>query len=204
MEAEYVAACEAAKEVVWLKKFLTDLEIVPNMHLSITLRCDNSSAVANSREPRSHKRGKHIERKYHLIGEIVHQGDVTVTKISFEQNLADPFTKALTNKVFESHLHGWIYIITQQTLCPTRNTYWQSITELQQTKAVCEAPKTQSLPGKCVKHFGKDTPSTTNVYKLYDVVEPAQHSHRLCHSGARPTLTTTSLSRSSLNVNNII
>ena len=48
MEAEYVAACEAAKEVVWLKKFLTDLEVVPNMHLPITLYCDNSGAVANS------------------------------------------------------------------------------------------------------------------------------------------------------------
>ncbi|TYK23858.1 gag/pol protein [Cucumis melo var. makuwa] len=61
MEAEYVAACEAVKEAVWLKKFLTDLEVVPNMHLPITLYCDNSGAVANSREPRSHKRGKNIE-----------------------------------------------------------------------------------------------------------------------------------------------
>ena len=71
MEAEYVAACEAAKEAVWLRKFLNDLEIVPNMELPITLYCDNSGAVANSKEPRSHKRGKHIERKYHLIQEIV-------------------------------------------------------------------------------------------------------------------------------------
>ncbi|TYJ98103.1 gag/pol protein [Cucumis melo var. makuwa] len=67
MEAEYVATCEAAKEAIWLKKFLTYLEIFPNMHLSITLYCDNSGIAANSREPRSHKRGKHIERKYHLI-----------------------------------------------------------------------------------------------------------------------------------------
>ncbi|TYK05437.1 retrovirus-related pol polyprotein from transposon tnt 1-94 [Cucumis melo var. makuwa] len=106
MEAEYVAACEAAKEAVWIKKFLTDLEVVPNMHLPITLYCDNSGAVANSREPRSHKRRKHIERMYHLIREIVHRGDVTVTKISSEQNMVDLFTKALTAKVFESHLHG--------------------------------------------------------------------------------------------------
>ncbi|TYJ96817.1 gag/pol protein [Cucumis melo var. makuwa] len=68
MEAEYVAACEAAKEAVWLKKFLTDLEVVPNMHLPITLFCDNSGAVENSRELRSNKRGKHIKRKYHLLG----------------------------------------------------------------------------------------------------------------------------------------
>ncbi|KAA0037365.1 retrotransposon gag protein [Cucumis melo var. makuwa] len=48
----------------------------------------------------------------------------------------------------------------------------------------------------------KGTPSTTNVYKLYDVVEPAQHSHRLCRSGIRPALTTASLSQSTLNINN--
>ncbi|TYK23767.1 gag/pol protein [Cucumis melo var. makuwa] len=106
MEVKYVAACEAAKEAVWLKKFLTDLEVVPNMQLPITLYCDNSGAVANSREPRSHKHGKHIERKYHLIRKIVHRGDVTVTKISSEENMADPFIKALTAKMFESHLHG--------------------------------------------------------------------------------------------------
>ena len=30
MEAEYVAACEAAKEAVWLRQFLIDLEVVPS------------------------------------------------------------------------------------------------------------------------------------------------------------------------------
>jgi len=104
MEAEYVAACEAAKESVWLRKFLTDLEVVPNMHLPVTLYWDNSGAVANSKEPRSHKRGKHIERKYRLIREIVQRGDVIVTQIVSEHNIADPFTKPLTAEVFEGHL----------------------------------------------------------------------------------------------------
>ena len=81
-EGEYVAACKAANEAVCLRKFLTNLEIVPNMHLSITLYCDNSGAVANLREPRSHKQGKHIKRKYHLIRKIVHCGDVVVIQIS--------------------------------------------------------------------------------------------------------------------------
>src|ERR1051325_9452532 len=106
MEAEYVAACEAAKEAVWLRKFLIDLEVVPDMQLPITLYCDNSGAVANSKEPRSHKRGKHIERKYHLIREIVHRGDVIVTQIPSADNHADPFTKPLTAKVFEGHLES--------------------------------------------------------------------------------------------------
>ena len=30
MEAEYIAALEAAKEAVWLKNFLMNLEVVPS------------------------------------------------------------------------------------------------------------------------------------------------------------------------------
>ena len=106
MEAEYVVACEAVKEAVWLHKFLSDLEVVPDMDKPITLYCDNSGAVANSKEPRSHKRGKHIERKYHLIREIVQRGDVTVTKVASQDNHADPFTKTLPAKVFMGHLES--------------------------------------------------------------------------------------------------
>ena len=107
MEAEYVAACEAAKEAVWLRKFLVCLEVVPEADKPMTLYCDNSGAVANSKEPRSHKRSKHIERKYHLIREIVQRGDVIVTKIPTLENLADPFTKTLASKVFDGHIDSF-------------------------------------------------------------------------------------------------
>ena len=36
-----------------------------------------------------------------MIREIVQHGDVEVKKISTVDNLADPFTKALANKVFD-------------------------------------------------------------------------------------------------------
>ena len=80
------------------------MEVVPNMEKPLVLYCDNSGAMANSKEPRSHKRGKHIERKYHLIRENVHRGDVAVMKIASEQNLTDPFTKTLPERVFTGHL----------------------------------------------------------------------------------------------------
>ncbi|KAK0573671.1 hypothetical protein LWI29_011808 [Acer saccharum] len=106
MEAEYVAACEAAKEAVWLRQFLIDLEVVPSANKQITIYCDNSGAVANSKEPRSHKRGKHIERKYHVLREIVQRSDVTITKIASAENLVDPFTKALPQKSFDGYLEN--------------------------------------------------------------------------------------------------
>ena len=95
MEAEYIAASEAAKEAVWLKNFPLDLGVVPSAQSAITLYCNNSGAVANAKEPRSHKRGKHIERNYHLIREIVSRGDTVVSQIASEDNLVDPFTKGL-------------------------------------------------------------------------------------------------------------
>ena len=106
MEAENIASCEEAKESVWLKKFYIDLEVVPNMEKPLVLYCDNGGAVEKSKEPRSHKRGKHIERKYHLIREIIHRGDVAIMKIVSEQNLAVPFTKTLPERVFTGHLEG--------------------------------------------------------------------------------------------------
>ena len=94
METEYIAASEAAKEAIWLKNFLLDLGVVPSAQLAITLYCDNSGAIVNSKEPMSHKRGKHIERKYHLIREIVSRGNVVVSQIASEDNLADPLQRA--------------------------------------------------------------------------------------------------------------
>ena len=68
---QYVAACEATKEAVSLYMLLIHLEVVSNMDKPLTLYCDNCGVVINSKEPKSHKRGKHIKQKYHLIREIV-------------------------------------------------------------------------------------------------------------------------------------
>uniref|UniRef100_A0A7N2KPD3 Retrovirus-related pol polyprotein from transposon tnt 1-94 n=1 Tax=Quercus lobata TaxID=97700 RepID=A0A7N2KPD3_QUELO len=100
------AACEAAKEAVWLKKFLSDLGVVRMEQVPITLFCDNSGAVTKSKDPRNHKKVKHIERKYHIIQDIVARGDVVVAKIESANNLADRFTRALPQRTFESHLEG--------------------------------------------------------------------------------------------------
>ena len=87
------------------KEFPVGLGVVPLAQSTITLYCDNSGAVANAKEPRSHKRGKHIERKYHLIREIVSIGDTVVSQIASEDNLADPFTtKGLAQKIFDQHV----------------------------------------------------------------------------------------------------
>ena len=101
MEAEYVATCKVAKEAIWLKKFLSNLGVLRMEQVLITLFYDNSGVVAQSKDLRNHKKGKHIETKYHIIRDIVGRGDVVVAKIDSASNLADPFTKALPQRTFE-------------------------------------------------------------------------------------------------------
>ncbi|CAN4115600.1 unnamed protein product [Withania somnifera] len=108
MKAEYVAAYEAAKEAVWLRNFLKDLKVVPAIEAPLMIYCDNSGAMANSKEPRSHKRAKHIERKYHLIRDIVERGDVVVAKIASRKQPCRPFHKSFAAKPFDRHVEGMV------------------------------------------------------------------------------------------------
>lgn len=47
-EAEYIAALEAAMEVVWIRKFISGHGIMPSIELPINMYCDNSAAVTFS------------------------------------------------------------------------------------------------------------------------------------------------------------
>ncbi|KAK8500240.1 hypothetical protein V6N12_041482 [Hibiscus sabdariffa] len=46
-EAEYIAASEAAKEAVWIKKFISELGVVPSISDVVELYCDNNKAIAS-------------------------------------------------------------------------------------------------------------------------------------------------------------
>ena len=102
-EAEYIAASEAAKEAVWIKKFITELGVVPSISDAIELRCDNNGAIAQAKEPRSHQRSKHILRHYHLIREIIDRENVEICRVPKDDNIADPLTKLLTQQKHDHH-----------------------------------------------------------------------------------------------------
>ena len=99
-EAEYIAASDAAKEAVWLRKFLGELGVAPSLDGPVPVHCDNTGAIAQAKEPKSHHRTKHILRRYHLVREIVDRGDIDLLKIDGKENLADPFTKAIGTQEF--------------------------------------------------------------------------------------------------------
>ncbi|GJU74008.1 putative RNA-directed DNA polymerase [Tanacetum coccineum] len=102
-ESEYIAACEASKEAIRMKNFIGDLGVVPTVQDPIEIFYDNESEVALTKEPKDHRKSKHIERKYHFVQSKVEEGHVIMKDIRSEDNLANPFTKALAKSRHDEH-----------------------------------------------------------------------------------------------------
>jgi hypothetical protein len=66
-EAKYIAASKAAKEGVWMRKFLIELGVFPNASSPLNLYFDNNWAIAQAKEPSNHQKNKHVLWKFHLI-----------------------------------------------------------------------------------------------------------------------------------------
>nr|GFB96893.1 putative retrotransposon protein [Tanacetum cinerariifolium] len=92
-ESEYILACEASKESIWMKNFIGDHRVVLTVQYPIKIFCDNESAVTLTKEPNDHGKLKHTERKYHFVRRKV-EGHVIMKHIRSEDNPADQFTKA--------------------------------------------------------------------------------------------------------------
>ena len=45
-EVEFIVVAKAAKEAIWMKKFITELVVVPSCVDPVTLYCDNNGTIA--------------------------------------------------------------------------------------------------------------------------------------------------------------
>ena len=78
-----------------MRKFVIKLAVLPRAQDPMNLYCDNTCAIANAKEPRSHSTAKHILRRFHVIRDYVKDGDIKICKIHTDLNVADPLTKSL-------------------------------------------------------------------------------------------------------------
>lgn len=92
-EAEYMAACAAVQEAMYLRQLLSDLGW--SMDGPIKIKEDNQGCIALSENPVHHKRTKHIDIKYHFVREKVLSGEIVLEHVATEHQLADLLTKPL-------------------------------------------------------------------------------------------------------------
>ena len=66
----------------------------------VPIKCDNTSAINISKNPMQHSRTKHIEIRHHFLRDHAQKGDMTLEFVSIKDQLADIFTKPLSEKQF--------------------------------------------------------------------------------------------------------
>nr|GEZ46574.1 DNA repair protein RAD51 homolog [Tanacetum cinerariifolium] len=102
-EAEYIAAFDASKEAVWVRKFISGLGVVPKIKEPISMYCDNTGAIAIANESGITKGARHFCAKVHYLRQVIEFGDIKLEKVHTDDNLADPFTKALAFPKHSEH-----------------------------------------------------------------------------------------------------
>ena len=93
-----MALSEAAKEALYLRDFLDELELSDGRPMS--LGCDNQAAGDLAYNPEHHQRTKHIARRHFFVREAVEDLRIVVPFVKTVDNLADFFTKPLAPKDF--------------------------------------------------------------------------------------------------------
>ncbi|GJY65250.1 hypothetical protein Tco_0467488 [Tanacetum coccineum] len=94
-EAEYIAAYDASKEAVWVRKFISGLGVVPMIEEPTSMYCDNTGAITIANESGITKGARHFCAKVHYLREVIEFGDIKLKKVHTNDNLTDPLLKAL-------------------------------------------------------------------------------------------------------------
>nr|GEV96158.1 putative retrotransposon protein [Tanacetum cinerariifolium] len=88
-DVEYIAAFDASKEALWIRKFISGLGIVPTIEEPISMYCDNTGAIAIAKDDGFTKGARHFRAKSHYLHETIKLGDVKIKNIDTYDNLAD-------------------------------------------------------------------------------------------------------------------
>ncbi len=112
-EAEYIGYSEAAKEAIWLRRILAEIDqripIDEDEDLSkwgqapASIYVDNQGGIDLANNPKYHDRTKHIDIRYHFIRDVTQKGLVDLIHLPSNDNTADILTKSLPREKFEEH-----------------------------------------------------------------------------------------------------
>ncbi|GJZ02957.1 retrovirus-related pol polyprotein from transposon TNT 1-94 [Tanacetum coccineum] len=93
----YVSAEKACQQAIWMKQAIIDYDI----HLNeIPIMCNNKCAIDLSQNPVQHLRTKYIKICHHFLHDNVQKGNISIKKVSYEDNMADILTKPFKREPF--------------------------------------------------------------------------------------------------------
>lgn len=101
VKAEYIVAVSCTSQVIWIQSQLRDYGLSMK---KIRLYCESAIRICHNLV--KHSKTKHIALRYHFIKDHVEDGNVEVHFVRSTDQLADIFTKALPEALFNKILQG--------------------------------------------------------------------------------------------------
>ncbi|CAL2255250.1 unnamed protein product [Prunus armeniaca] len=95
-ELEYISALEATAQTIWLRFVLEDFGELQTE--ATPLQCDNTSAIAITKNSVFHQKTKHIDRRYHFIKDALQEGIIDLVYCPTNEQLAEIFIKPLADR----------------------------------------------------------------------------------------------------------
>ncbi|GKB76453.1 retrovirus-related pol polyprotein from transposon TNT 1-94 [Tanacetum coccineum] len=94
-EAEYVAAANCCRQVLWIQNQMLDYGF---NFMNTKIYIDNESTICIVKNPVFHSKTKHIEIRHHFIKDAYEKKLIKVLKIHTNDNVADLLTKAFDGR----------------------------------------------------------------------------------------------------------
>jgi hypothetical protein len=111
-KVEYVATESCCAQLLWMRQTLKDYGYTLNC---VPLLCDNESAIKIAYNPCEHSRTKHIDIRHHFLRDLAIKGDIEISHVRTNEQLADIFTKPLDEKRFQE-IRSELNIIDSQNV----------------------------------------------------------------------------------------
>ena len=106
-EAEFVAASEAVKEILFVLQVLESMGI--KVKTPVTVRVDNMGAIFMTDNSSSSSRTRHIDTRWHFVRELVEGKVVEIIFVKSAENKSDGFTKNISGDLYEAHSSDYVW-----------------------------------------------------------------------------------------------
>jgi len=83
---------------------LWDLRLIPRVDDLVELMCNNTAAIQFAKDPKFHRKTKHIKSRYHFVRDAIKRKEVAIKYISTSKMIVDPLTQAIPTYVFKAHV----------------------------------------------------------------------------------------------------
>jgi hypothetical protein len=97
-ESEFRGMVKVICELMWLKKFLTELGF--ELESEMKLFCDNKASINIAHNSVQHDRMKHVEVDRHFVKEKLETKIISMSFVQSKEQLANILTKPVVSKIF--------------------------------------------------------------------------------------------------------